>query len=367
VGVIFYKEIILLMKEKENPYSKLNYILELTEKCNNRCYYCYNIWKMEGRGGSKKELTTKEWKFVIKKLRQETGCTHLAITGGEPTLRPDFLEILGFIDNMGISPVLITNGSRLTKEFIRDCMERGVRLFELPLLGPNREIHNAISRNECWDSVIEALVDIRTMYGRPIVVFVATNKNIPYFEETLKLAIALDTGGMMLNRFNPGGEGIKYLDELLPSAEDFEKVLEIANRLAYEYRYPISCSIPVLPCIINMANYPYLSTGFCAAGTDRAYYTIGADGRMRPCNHTTTVLGNFLTEKFEDMINKPVMKEFVKAIPPICEPCPMARECQGGCKATAEVCYGSPREMDPFLKKNLHRHPAYSGDYSGEI
>ncbi len=354
------------MDKEENPYSTLYYLLELTEKCNNNCYYCYNIWKKEGHTCVKKELTTEEWLFVIVKLQQETDCKTIALTGGEPTLRPDFLQIVEFINNLGIKPVLITNGTGMKKEFIAECMKRGVRLFELPLLGPAREIHNEICRNNSWDDVIEALVNIKTMNGRPVVVFVATNKNIPFFEETMKLAIALETDGMMLNRFNPGGEGIKYIDELLPSAEDFEKVLATANRLACEYKYSVSCTIPVLPCIINMSQYPYLAKGYCGAGTDRAYYTISPDGMLRPCNHSPTVIGNFLTERFEDMINNPVMKEFAMAIPPICEPCPMARLCQGGCKATAEVCYGSPREMDPFMKKNLHRHPAYRGDYSGE-
>jgi len=361
-------------------YSNMSYILEFTELCNNRCSHCYNIWKMDGYKEKGKELTKEEWKKVIKKLKEETDCKTVAITGGEPTLRPDFLEILQFIDSLGIISILITNGTGLSKDFIKNCIDRGVRLFELPLLGPTREIHNEISGNDCWDNVIEAVIEIKSMNARPVMVFVATNKNIPYFEETLKLAIALDTGGMMLNRFNPGGEGIKHMDELIPSAEDFEQILEIANRLSFEYRYPVSCSIPIHPCIINMSKYPYLGTGFCAAGTDRAYYTISPQGMMRPCNHSPTILGNFLTEKFVDMIHKPVMKEFADAIPPICEPCPMARECQGGCKATAEVCYGSIREMDPFLKKNLHRHPLYrgkgemqeapvhedEGDYSGE-
>ena len=357
------------MKEEKNPYSDLNYILELTPGCNLKCYHCYNIWKLDGYKKIRETLSTEQWKELIDKLHEETKCKNIALSGGEPTLRPDFMEILEHIYKLRIRAVLITNGSKLTKEIIKGSIERGVRIFELPLLGPSKEIHNEISRGDTWSELLSSIVNIKSMGGKVFIVHVSSKKNIPYFEDTLKLAIALETDGMMLNRFNSGGEGVKYLDDLLPSAEEFETVLETANRLSFEYRYPISCSTAVHPCIIDMSKYPYLGTGFCGAGTERAYYTIGPDGTLRPCNHTKTVLGDFMTEKFEDMINGPVMKDFVEAIPPICEPCPMAKECQGGCKATGEVTYGSLREMGPFLKKNLHRHPAYSGEreYSGEM
>ena len=71
-------------------------MLEFTEKCNNRCHYCYNIWKINDRKCDK-ELTTEEWKFVIEKLKRETGCRNVTISGGEPTLRPDFLEIAEYM------------------------------------------------------------------------------------------------------------------------------------------------------------------------------------------------------------------------------------------------------------------------------
>lgn len=356
------------MKDSETPYSDLNYILELTAACNNRCRHCYNIWKLEGHMPGK-QLSTGEWKELVDKLYNETKCKNIALSGGEPTLHPGFLEILDHIGKKGIRAVLITNGTNMTKEMVKNCRERGVRVFELPLLGPNKDLHNKISGNDCWDSVISAIVNVKTMGGKVFIVHVLRNDNLPFFEDTLKLAIALETDGMLFNRFNPGGEGIKHIDELLPSAEDYERALEIANRLSYEYRYPISSGIAIPPCIVDMSKYRYIGTGFCGAGTDRSYYTFGPDGTMRPCNHTPTVLGNFLREKFEDMISNDIMKEFMEAVPPLCEPCPMVKTCQGGCKASAETSYGSLKELDPFIKHNLHRHPAYGGEkeYSGEM
>ncbi len=348
------------MEEMTNPYYKLHYIIELTEACNNSCHYCYNVWKLEGHKKEKrKELSMEEWKFAIDKLHRETSCICITLSGGEPTLREDFLEILYYIHSKHIEPMLITNGSNLSSGLIHACMERGVRVFEVPLLGPSREIHNEIAGNDCWDKIIEGVVEIRAYGGRPVVVFVATKKNLPFFEETLKLAIAIESDSMMLNRFNAGGEGFRYIDSLMPDVEEFEKAMDIANTYSQQYRYMISSSIPVQPCLIDVNKYPYIRAGFCAAGTDSGYFTIGPDGLMRPCNHSSRILGNFLTEKFEDIIKKPEVKEFKTAFPNICGPCPHVAFCQGGCKAAAEVCYGSVKGLDPFLKRNLERQKKF--------
>ena len=43
------------------------------------------------------------------------------------------------------------------------------------------------------------------------------------------------------------------------------------------------------------------------------------------------------------------MEAFTSAIPAFCAECARRSECQGGCKAAAQVCYGSLTEEEPFL------------------
>jgi radical SAM protein with 4Fe4S-binding SPASM domain len=113
-----------------------------------------------------------------------------------------------------------------------------------------------------------------------------------------------------------------------------------------------SCSIPIQPCLIETSVYPNLNFGFCAAGTERAYYALDPLGNLRPCNHTPTVLGNLLEESFVDLIAPERMREFVEAVPALCAPCALRDTCQGGCKAAAQVCYGSLTTEEPFLHHN---------------
>jgi radical SAM protein with 4Fe4S-binding SPASM domain len=127
---------------------------------------------------------------------------------------------------------------------------------------------------------------------------------------------------MMLNRLNPGGRGAVHL------------------------------SIPIQPCLIDLSAYPHLGFGFCAAGSERAYYTLDTAGNLRPCNHTPTVLGNVWEEPFAEIVAPAWLADFVAAVPAFCTDCTLRAECQGGCKAAAQACYGRLDAEEPFL----HRH-----------
>jgi radical SAM protein with 4Fe4S-binding SPASM domain len=232
-------------------------------------------------------------------------------------------------------------------------LERGVDLFELPLLSYRREVHDELSGAPgAFDAALAAMARIRYHAGQFVAVFVATKINLPHLHDTAKLAAAFGSRGMMLNRFNVGGRGREHLVELLPSVDELRQGLEIANAAAAEFHLPISCSIAIQPCLIDTDVYGNLGFGYCAAGTSRAYYTLDPVGNLRPCNHTSTILGNLLEEDFVDLIDSERMAGFVQAVPAFCEPCSLRDTCQGGCKAAAEVCYGSLRAEEPFLHLN---------------
>jgi MoaA/NifB/PqqE/SkfB family radical SAM enzyme len=48
----------------------------------------------------------------------------------------------------------------------------------------------------------------------------------------------------------------------------------------------------------------------------------------------------------------PVLSAFMAARPAFCGGCRLERDCQGGCKAAAEVCAGDLSACDPFLAIN---------------
>jgi radical SAM protein with 4Fe4S-binding SPASM domain len=156
----------------------------------------------------------------------------------------------------------------------------------------------------------------------------------------------------MLNRFNPGGRGAVAMEYLLPHLDEMHAALGVAEAASQEYHLPVSCSIPIQPCLIDTSHYPHLGFGFCAAGSDRAYYTLDTYGNVRPCNHTSTILGNAWDEPFARVISPARMAGFAAAVPPFCDRCALRDECQGGCKASAQLCYGDLAVEEPFLHRN---------------
>jgi radical SAM protein with 4Fe4S-binding SPASM domain len=338
-------------------------IFEVTQQCNHACLHCYNVWHPGAEGQPVAyphgELDTAGTLALLTKALDETLCRHVTLTGGEPLLRQDLHQILDLLRQQDVTTTVISNGRLLDEPTVVDLLERGVGLFELPLLSHRREVHDHLSNSPgAFDAVLAAMAHIRYHRGQFVAVFVATQRNLPDLYETIKLAFAFGARGLMLNRFNPGGRGRVRLAELLPTAEQMRQALEVADAAAAEFSFPISCSIPIQPCLVDTSAYSHLGFGFCAAGTDRAYYTLDALGNLRPCNHTPTILGNLLEEPFADLIAPERMAAFVEAVPRFCDPCALRDTCQGGCKAAAQVCYGSLSAEEPFLHCNrTHARP----------
>jgi radical SAM protein with 4Fe4S-binding SPASM domain len=201
-----------------------------------------------------------------------------------------------------------------------------------------------------FDRVTLAIARLKAARQRVIGVFVATRWNLPTWRRTAELAVALGLDGIMFNRFNPGGRGREHIDELQASPDELGAALDIAEQISETYDLPIACSIALPPCLIDTSRYRRLSFGFCAAGTDHAYYTLDPLGNIRPCNHSPRILGNLRDASFAEIIQRPAMREFMAACPDLCTGCELATQCQGGCKAAAEACCGDVYAPDPFLR-----------------
>jgi len=68
--------------------------ISITQKCNLKCPYCHK----EGQLDSEKELSLEEIKRIAK-VANEIGIRKIKITGGEPFLRNDIVDIVKIIKN----------------------------------------------------------------------------------------------------------------------------------------------------------------------------------------------------------------------------------------------------------------------------
>ncbi len=341
------------------PRRYLSFVFEATQACNHDCLHCYNAWKGPTGYPAVSPLGTADTLDMLDRMLDGTGARLVSLSGGEPLLRGDIFEIVDHLAARGVGVNLITNGSLLDEAAIGRLVPNKVSIFELPLLSVERAIHDRMCGVDgAFDRVTMAIAELKAAGQRVVCVFVATRLNLATWAETAELAFALGADGIMFNRFNPGGAGARHVELLQASPGELCAALDEAQRISGQYGMPISCSIAMPPCLFGAdggrtgpgERWPKLSFGFCAAGTERAYYTLDPAGNVRPCNHSATILGNIRRADFGEMAESAAMNDFVAARPAMCGGCRWEAQCQGGCKAAAEVCRGAPWSADPFLE-----------------
>ena len=329
-------------------------LFEITPRCNLNCLYCYNVWK-DGCSYPGGELDTSAVKLLLAKAVRESGVRQVTITGGEPFLRDDLVEVVAFLASLGVAVGLIANGTAGGEQAYREAVRAGAGIVEIPLHASERAIHNAMTRGVAFDLATERLVDVKSAGGRTCAVIVLTRMNMGDVRETIKMAAVLGADSVMINRFNVGGEGRKHVDELLPSPAELEAALLEAEAEAVEWKMPIFSSVPVQPCLVDQSRFKTMRFGNCPACTDRGYYTIDPVGNLRPCNHSPTILGNLLEDDFQSIAGNGRASAYRAQRPAICGDCAIVDDCQGGCKAAAEACTGCAGGEDPFLARNKEK------------
>lgn len=125
----------------------------VTFACNARCIMC-DSWKMSAKG----DLETGEIDSIFSQLPRMDA---VRLTGGEPFVRKDFLEI-AHLAQRHLSPFFlhVTTNGFLTDRIVRFCEERD-KSIPLQLLVPvdgTKEKHNYVrGRESAWDSVMRTL------------------------------------------------------------------------------------------------------------------------------------------------------------------------------------------------------------------
>lgn len=102
---------------KKKKY-KIN--LHILEACNFRCRQCFSKF------GTEKLLPVEDWKKIVDNCIAWTDVTEFNIAGGEPILYPGLAELVKYIRSKGIKVSLITNGSLMDEEWIKNY----ARLYE---------------------------------------------------------------------------------------------------------------------------------------------------------------------------------------------------------------------------------------------
>lgn len=338
---------------------KVSFMLEISRKCNQRCSFCYNTWKADGEP-VRRPLSTRQLQNLLSKVVGESDCYSISVSGGEPLLRNDVFDIISFAKKKGVKVCLLSNGTLLTKDSIDRFLSIGVDVFQVTLLGDKAQLHNRLAGADAFDRVLEAVLNINDRGGTVHANFVALAENVERFGNVLELCVLLRVNNVSFDRFVPGGAGLDRWQSLLPAPGAVDDALAAGDEVVRKYGTSVSVSTPILPCLNDTSQYKHINLSYCAvARKEHALFCIDPEGNLKVCSHSPHVLGNLLEKPFSTMLKDPFLEEFEKTLPPFCRDCPVANDCRGGCRSSAQVCYGSFASEEPYLRlwKSKARRP----------
>ncbi len=125
--------------------------IELTRRCDGGCTHCYAD---AGPAPAEGEMSLAEIERLLREFAAWGGY-YVRLTGGEPTLREDFLAILDVIAEESLRPSVNTHG-RCSQGLLREMLARGVQDIRISLDG-TEEVNDAIRGPGSYRSVLATL------------------------------------------------------------------------------------------------------------------------------------------------------------------------------------------------------------------
>lgn len=121
----------------------VNGSLEVTFRCNLRCVHCY---LGEYRSGipQMSELSLGEIYHILDEVT-DAGCMEFLLTGGEPFVRPDLLDIYDYAKNKGLLMALFTNGTLITPGIADHLADLPPQMTEITLYGATEATYEQVT------------------------------------------------------------------------------------------------------------------------------------------------------------------------------------------------------------------------------
>jgi mycofactocin radical SAM maturase len=185
---------------------------ELTYGCNLACVHCLSS---SGRRDPR-ELTTAEARAVLDELAG-LRVFYVNIGGGEPMIRPDFFELIGYATGRGVGVKFSTNGTRLTPAAARRLAGMDYVDVQISVDGAEAAVNDAVRGAGSYAAARRAMDNLAAAgFGAFKISVVVTRHNVSQLDTFA--ALAGEYGAeLRLTRLRPSGRGADSWAELHPT------------------------------------------------------------------------------------------------------------------------------------------------------
>lgn len=347
-------------------YSPFLVVWNITRSCNLSCRHCYE----NAHYASKDELTTEQALKAVDDMA-DAGVAYIAVSGGEPLVRPDLFKIAEHMGQREVAFSIATNGTLLTKENVRLLKDAKCLFIQVSLDGANAKTHDWLRGKGAFNKAIKG---IKTAIQSGITTGIActvTKRNLKEIPAMLKLAEKLGVDIFMHYNFIPTGRGKEIVDlDITP--EERETLLNfLANETKKGRKVKLLSTAPqyarvcaALPGVSALTHFDTIGQDFGeegaenikflaefvgGCGTARLYCAMEPNGDIEPCVFIPIVVGNIKTDSLVRVWqNNETMKALRdrKNFKGNCRTCNSRNLC-GGCRARAYGYYRDVQQCDP--------------------
>ena len=325
-------------------YKNMNITIDVTSKCNLRCKHC----RVNEIGY---DMTLDEIEEVFNKLT-DFKPRGVFISGGEPLIRDDIVEIVKKSKKLAPVTILNTNSLLLTENKLKELVDSGLNYMQVSVDGIEEQ-HDYIRGKGTYKKTIEKMKMINE-YSDQIklhISSVVSQKNIDYMEEFARQILEIEKINVQIlgfKRFIPnnvlkdtaalGKDGLKKL----------YKNLELLQK-KYNEKTTIVSDMPMKNVFnekraIEVMKKYNLSCVGCSAGVNGI--SIRNDGTVTPCTLLYISCGNILKQNLKEILqNADMVKIKNRELKGKCGKCQYKLIC-GGCRAAAYQISGDFLEED---------------------
>ncbi len=299
---------------------------DITQRCNLNCPYC--------SATSTRDASPDLPFSVIEGFVDELVGNNLfqvSISGGEPFLRRDFVDILELILSGGISAYTSTNGTLITEQLAGRLTDIGLREIQVSIDGPTDVVHDSIRGAQSFKKATAAVSALKGVGLRVIVSFTLLKSNMNTVPGMVKLVGELDADALKINSVYPAGRARGVFDTINPTESDIDSIKGYLKNI----------NVPGLQ-IIPPTNFSDFISGpvVCKAGIFNLY--VSSNGDVYPCEllkHPKFLCGNIVDNTMAGVWEtSPVLGglRLVWDTPTgKCSTCSDFSACKGGCRARA--------------------------------
>ena len=347
------------------PYALL---AELTYRCPLHCPYCSNPVALpvaaslceaprrpQGGGYSNSELTTDEWKRVIREATA-LGVLQIGFSGGEPLARRDLSELIRAAREANLYTNLITSGIGLDDDRVRALHDAGLDSVQLSFQSDDAGLADEIAGAHAHQRKLNVAAKIRGA-GIPLSLnFVIHRRNIDRLSQMIELAETLGAERVELANVQFYGWAFLNRAALLPTREQVNRAGDIATAAKARLAGKIDIFY-VLPDYYETRPKP------CLNGWGQRYLTVNPIGDVLPCPTASSAIPDLRFENVRARDLEWIWRDSesfnrfrgTEWMPEPCQSCPQREIDFGGCRCQAALLTGNAANTDPVCTLSPNR------------